>query len=281
MTTNNGLTIVDCEQHGYTHLLPRPKGVEEYYNDDKLYTKHAPADWFSKEATEHKNKEWDAYHTFLANLLSTKCGLIDVGCGTGYFLKHFIIKKKQLGIGIEPSHIARYLSPIDHFLFDNIHQIKTNAEWNVSMVLVLEHVYDPVMFIREYIGYLGRQGHLLIVVPNENNPLQKRLGWLHWIGKVHINYFNRVSLLRTVEKAFFAEGKEVEVVYEGGTFPMEMAAVLGYNYFGNSMMGRKVHRFRLGVEKLFGHRTFYLYSWLYRVFGIGRESVLVVKCKNE
>ena len=237
MTTNNGLTIVDCEQHGYTHLLPRPKGVEEYYNDDKLYTKHAPADWFSKEATEHKNKEWDAYHTFLANLLSTKCGLIDVGCGTGYFLKHFII--------------------------------------------VLEHVYDPVMFIREYIGYLGRQGLLLIVVPNENNPLQKRLGWLHWIGKVHINYFNRVSLLRTVEKAFFAEGKEVEVVYEGGTFPMEMAAVLGYNYFGNSMMGRKVHRFRLGVEKLFGHRTFYLYSWLYRVFGIGRESVLVVKCKNE
>ena len=145
------------------------------------------------------------------------------------------------------------------------------------MSLVLEHIPDPIAFIRQYLPYMGEKGTLTIVVPNDFSPLQQWLGSTHFIQDVHVNYFTPISLLTTIHKALTDEPVGSYITRMSATFPMELFELAGFHYIDGSFDGGKCHRARLQFEKLFGRYAFALYQKLYDKFKIGRELVFTIR----
>ena len=112
-------------------------------------------------------------------------------------------------------------------------------------------------------------GHILVVVPNDFNRLQMELNYFGFIGKAHVNYFTPQSLQYVMEQA------GLKVVHKSATFPMELFIFADIDYRGNDQLGRKCHRFRLRIERLFGWRIFWLYQKWFNWWGIGRELIFV------
>ena len=281
IAANGRLEVIDCIKCGYAHLFPLPTqtDVDTYYQQDEFYRTHGPPDWFAKERREHQAGLWRPAYDFQMQLLGNKPRVVDYGCGTGWFIQHY---RAQHGLasGVEPAPSARAASPVEQYIYSSMNMLYISgvvpgrSTESARAVLVLEHVLDPITEVLALKKTaLGPRGRLLIVVPNERNPLQKlvqrREGTAWWVQKPHINYFDRHSIRRLLQAC------ELKVVYQGGTFPMELLYLVGFKYIGNDAIGRKAHNWRLAFEHRLGPRAFSLYHMLYNVLGWGRETLIV------
>jgi len=267
--------VIDCQVCRYAHLFPLSTRTEAYYREDRFYQHHSPADWLSKEVEEYNSGLWDSAYHRQAKLLFANFPLLDVGCSTGTFL-HFWRKnygKNTVSWGIEPSKMARKKSVVmsskivpDYETFINSARSGW-ANFNVRLSLVLEHIPNPVEFLRQYVNILGN-GNMMIIVPNEFNPLQRRVGGNWFVSDVHTNYFTSDSLLEVMQEA------GLQVVYQTATFPTELFILMGLDHRGNDKLGRKLHRYRLLFEKKVPG-IFKAYHTLYHRFQWGRELIFV------
>jgi SAM-dependent methyltransferase len=143
---------------------------------------------------------------------------------------------------------------------------------------VLEHLPDPVHFLRIAYESLDEGGVLSLSVPNDFNPFQNVLRntleyepW--WVAPPHhINYFDFPSLRRLVEHCGF------EIVHQEATFPLDMFLLMGENYVGNDALGRKCHGKRKHFEmNLSTFESGKIKKQLYKnlsELSLGREVVL-------
>ena len=73
---------------------------------------------------------------------------------------------------------------------------------------VLEHVYNPSLFLRKLTSILSETGVFVIEVPSASNPLvalyNNRSFTNFWFQEPHLWYFNQKTLKLTLEKAFGA-----------------------------------------------------------------------------
>jgi hypothetical protein len=160
----------------------------------------------------------------------------------------------------------------------------------VRFSLVLEHVPDPAGFLSDHLAWPGLDAKkVLVVVPNEFNPLQRAvlrrdplgtfrdvpLGPVHhhrrawFVDRRHLNYFDPPGLRACFEDA------GLRVTYEGATFPMELFILAGADYRKNKSIGLAAHRLRLRFEKAMGSLAWRIYEMLYRRWGVGRELVFM------
>jgi SAM-dependent methyltransferase len=285
---NDGLSVLDCETCGYAHLdsLPTRADVDAYYNEDMFYKTHGPQGWLDNEKRENLAGLWDSAYRHQASLIRKYGGhgLIDVGCGTGWFMQYY---QRAYGVhyvhGIEPSATAVGWSPAPRMIYRDYEALVDKGNWfgpmsldSLRMALVLEHVLDPRAELERNVDrYVGCSGIVELVVPNEFNSLQRKLvgqvGYDWYVQKPHINYFSKASLRRLVESI------GLKVVYQSGTFPMELWWWLGYRYIGDEFVGTRCHKNRLQIERRFGKMAWSVYHLLYRTLGWGRESIIVAR----
>ena len=271
----NGLKVIYDPILGHHRLDPYPDAdeTEAYYEGDSFYTNYSPADWFEKELAEYRAGLWNAYYTYLIRLADEMEFILDWGCGFGWFVDFCREANRFYWIeGLEPSLSAidkgeSVLGPLP--IRSSRKELEVNTFDTIYLMLVLEHIVNPTKFLREIYDKISIGGQIVIVVPNDLNPLQTRLGYTGFISPVHVNYFTTDTLRHVMTEAGFT------IIHESTTFPMELFPLLGINYFGNDALGRKCHRFRLRLEKLFGWRIFNLYKRLYDRWGIGRELIFV------
>ena len=251
--------------------LPDPDEVKAYYEDDKFYEEHSPEDWFAKETREHLKGYWAAYyrHLWFQLMKAHKYRPVvhDVGCGSGFWVNWLNRNSGRNHYGHDPSPEATKRAS-DNGVRPLPKGRKVDA---LTYILVLEHLYEPLAQVWQDIHeYLHPEGVVLIVVPNDDNPLQRQLGYRGYVSEVHLNYFKPDTLTRFMRRA------GLEIVYKGATAPLELAACVGYNYTkGDGSMGRNVHMARLRLEKAFGPLMFALYDAMHRRWGIGRELVYI------
>ena len=284
------LTVIDCVACGWKHLDPLvpTETLKRFYGPSDAFYGEASGHWFATQTAHHALGLWDAYYRFKAELLgcagmvpgwaaNIENSMLDWGAGAGYFVE-FWNKNMGWAVGIDPSEKARNSggnfvipAPHDRMFDDDIPAMHHCA-------LTLEHLSDPVQFLRDTQEYnWGKGSRLLITVPNDFNPIHKRLmkrgrkPW--WVAKDHMNYFDPAGLRACVEAA------GLRVVWEGATAPHELLLLLGYNYVGDDAKGLKQHMVRLGIEKKIGWRIYYFYQWLYKRFGIGRELIFLVEAE--
>ncbi|MBA7640569.1 Ubiquinone biosynthesis O-methyltransferase [subsurface metagenome] len=161
--------------------------------------------------------------------------MLDIGCGDGGLLLRLRNKYREVwGIDIAQPRIDRIQKKFGnesniHIRVEDINE-KIDFEDGffdtITVVSVLEHVFDPYHLIRECHRLLCVGGCLIVQVPNvANAPNRMRL----LIGKLpvttdnlegegwdggHLHYFTRASL----KKLFENEGFKVIKVTNGGIF---------------------------------------------------------------
>lgn len=135
--------------------------------------------------------------------------IADIGCGAGSFLDHIKGLTNSI-IAIEPTKIyqeslkSRGFEVFD-YVKDALITRKDEVDYAVTFQ-VIEHVQNPVLFLKEIYKLLRPGGKLLIATPNREDVMLKLLPIefsAFYYRMVHRWYFNRFSLSYTAKKAGF------------------------------------------------------------------------------
>jgi 2-polyprenyl-3-methyl-5-hydroxy-6-metoxy-1,4-benzoquinol methylase len=156
-----------CESCDLEFANPLIPGNTNFYN---YITKHEQ--YYCGERWE-----WDV----VVNLIKTKKSVLDVGCGDGEFLKkcknelkngaeYFGSDTTQSSVDICKSKgLNVFLGTIDNFIQQN----KGKKFEVVTSFHCLEHVKDPVKFVRDLKSLLKKDGVLYISTPYNSYPREE------------------------------------------------------------------------------------------------------------
>lgn len=143
--------------------------------------------------------------------------ILDIGCGRGDYLK----RMKDLGwnvLGIEPDPVSAQLAKSKGINIFNGPLEKAGLEEEsadqITMQHVLEHLIDPLVYLKECHRILKKGGRLVIYTPNLNS-LGHRIFRQSWRGLEpprHLYVFSTRSLKSLFDKSLFKR-------YQIGTSP--------------------------------------------------------------
>ncbi|MDW8078663.1 MAG: class I SAM-dependent methyltransferase [Thermoguttaceae bacterium] len=134
--------------------------------------------------------------------------LLEVGCGAGRFLR-LAGRKSWHAEGVEISAVAAAVgqrSGVRIFCGDLAAYASHHPERRFDMVTafeVLEHVPDPVQFLRVLRGVLEPSGYLFLSVPNLNDPFVFLDPRPETWPPVHLHFFSRKALRKVLTLAGF------------------------------------------------------------------------------
>lgn len=285
--------VIDCKTCGFAHVNPLPSQVElnEFY--EKRFYQNVKTSYFTDYERDQDwwaiNYEWmidDILQAYKGKKKKDALRLLDIGSGPGLFLE--VAKKNGIEAkGIEPSKEAyeystkKYGCDVTNVTLEELD--KSIGKFDVvHSSLVLEHILNPLNFIKKSKSLLNANGLLCVVVPNDFNPIQevmKQLGtpeW--WISPFeHLNYFNRKSIKALFEKA------GLEVVHQSVTFPIDLFLTFGQDYLKNPEVGKACHAMRKTFEfNIQKTKQVKLKNDLYKAFSkldIGRELIIIGRKK--
>lgn len=287
LDTIDGIKVIDCRTCGFVHVSPIPTDEQLKHFYEQEFYQHERPNYFKE--TKEDLPWWMATYNNYYSLFERRSKgrtLLDVGSGPG----HFLACGKKRGwktIGIEPSAPAasysnrRGLKTINDFF--SYEKAKSLGLFDVvHAAMVLEHVPDPVGFIKGMSKMLKKGGRLAIFCPNDYNPLQMILrterGFAPWwvVPKHHLNYFTMSSMKKLLEKLGF------EIEESLGTYPLETFLLSGRNYIGDHSLGRVCHKERKQFEMMIYKNNPDILNDLYSglaAAGIGREFMIIARKK--
>ena len=109
---------------------------------------------------------------------STGNSLLDLACGEGMMTEYFAKKfSRVVGVDAAKNHLenAKKRLPQVEFHESLIEDFNTTEKFdNVFLLMILEHVQDPVGIIKKASTFLKKNGNLIIHVPNAN-AINRRL----------------------------------------------------------------------------------------------------------
>ena len=134
-----------------------------------------------------------------------KKSVFDIGCSNGEFLIHF--GPNSLGITIVQDEVVYGRSKGLNIQRGNIEYDDLSISENSFDVIfannLLEHLYSPHNFLNKIKKYLKKDGLLILGVPCIP-VLRCLLNFNKFRGSLavsHINFFNKYTLIKTVEKS--------------------------------------------------------------------------------
>lgn len=159
----------------------------------------------------HKKNPWSKqYSEDLLNFINSSIkvhkvkSILEIGCGDGSML--LILKKagyEVLGIEPSPSGITsgrkNNLTIINDFFPTK--KLKGQLFDLIFHSCVLEHVSDPVKFLKYQFNQLNSGGILIVSTPDYSDSIAN--GDISIILHEHLNYFDKESLQKCIESAGF------------------------------------------------------------------------------
>ncbi|MDR1127327.1 MAG: class I SAM-dependent methyltransferase [Treponema sp.] len=216
-----------CNHCGHVQLAPLPtvEEDEEFYKKDKML-KNIFKDIQSLQTEEKLMYRMELFvHEQADNLekyLPPKSEqadmrLIDIGTGFGW-LPQFMREKGYQMDGVEINDEKRELCKqrcgIEifgwNFLKDEPEVMEKAGYYDVlCMTHVLEHISDPVLFLKRASILLKPKGMLFIDVPNFNDYYREyQKEYSDWaFMRAHVNYFTPETLTKVMERGGFSEMK--------------------------------------------------------------------------
>ena len=227
------------------------------------------------------------YHHFIKKSKKRVKKILDIGCGEG-FTTNFFLKKNydcyaaDFSIHGISSQNKPILSKIKFYqgdiLEDNyFEKIKFDA---IVANGILEHVIDPQKFILKMREKLKKKGMLFINVPNEYNTIQNEYMKLNSIKKktkvpwysppVHLSYFSKESLIKTLHKNGFRV-KEILSDYPIDQFLLSKQS----DYYKNKKFGKIAYSIRVNFTNLASKNleNYINYSKALLNLGFGRNLI--------
>ena len=141
----------------------------------------------------------------------------DVGCGAGSFIDHISGLASEV-IAIEPTKMYHdSLSDRGCKVFSYASYAKTKFNNGVDIIVsfqVIEHVENPIEFLKEIYSLLKKGGKLILATPNHDDILMKLLPESFpsfFYRRAHRWYFDEDSLTYCLQKSGF---KNIDVRYK-------------------------------------------------------------------
>lgn len=213
--------VFRCEKCGHIQLFPKPS--EE--DNKEFYDKNLQDIRRQKEISYEKllaNNKFDTdRHVNLIKELTNNdinSSILDIGAGYGFFVDALTRAGYKNVTGIEISIERRQIS-MQHtnvaiIDFDiNNPNIDIGTFDVVTLFHVLEHIDDPIKFLKNIYKLLNKNGILVCEVPNVREILLdvcKEYNDFYWI-RAHLNYFSSTTLLDCFKKAGY---HKVEIRFE-------------------------------------------------------------------
>ena len=202
-----------CRHCGFRWLDPQPTEAELA----NIYTDHYFLDEGQAEITELVNQLKRATaRLYLEQLVqgdeSSPSGLslLEIGCGMGDFLLEAQSKGFRVS-GLEVTdHLVEFanrrlgVSSIQKGFIETA-DFQNESFDIIAFFDVIEHVRNPVDFMRRVQGLLKKKGRVFLVTPSLDSWSAQLLGknWMEYKVE-HLSYFNKKSLSLLLEKAGFA-----------------------------------------------------------------------------
>lgn len=213
--------IVNCKSCHFKFTNPRPDQNEigAYYKAES-YISHTNTSKGIIAKIYHTVRKYTLRSkvTLIHNLNPQKGKLLDVGCGTGMFLK--VARNDGWEVsGIEPDTEARKIaekinkSDIKSEILPSYPQEKFNI---ITMWHVLEHVHrlnETVDWLKDR---LTNDGSLVIAVPNHQSKDAEIYGreWAAYDVPRHLYHFSENSINRIFEKKGFKLVKKIPMRFD-------------------------------------------------------------------
>lgn len=165
--------IVSCSgcKFKFTNPVPKPDLLPGYYESDE-YISHSQSQKGLQRRIYHVVRNYAIRSKIsMIKRFKPKGSLLDIGCGTGEFLKA-IQKKDFFTIGIEPNLKARTTAKELNKLtvVDKIDKLSSGAKFDVvTLWHVLEHINDINLIFHQIKNLLNEDGLLIVAVPNADS----------------------------------------------------------------------------------------------------------------
>lgn len=283
-------------EYGFFQVTPTPsqKELEEYYSN-KYYQAPSVATYTAQYSKDELRLTKIAAE--VADFVLTKYSsnpirtLFDIGCGEGFFMSYleklgwsvFGTDYSEAGIKAQNPHLYNKIT-VGNAEDDLNNRIAEEQKYTlVNLGNILEHVTDPVYFVKLIKNLVDKDGVLRIVVPNDTSEFQKLLKSLgksndEWYcAPDHLSYFNFNSLINFVTQ----EGFKVIETY--GDFPIEMYLMNDFsNYYKLKESGPQAHLSRVKIMNFVRDQGLDIYmqwSKALAVTKLSRSCILYCKIK--
>lgn len=200
--------LIENLEYGFLETAPQPslESLPNYYKSED-YISHTDSKRNLFEIVYHLVRKISLKQKLkLINAsISTQKNLLDVGCGTGDFLR--VAKQNHWSVsGIEPNKQARQIAnnKTDNSVFEIEHLLKFQAESFdvISLWHVLEHLPNLEEHIQVFKKLLKPNGTLIIAVPNYKSYDAEYYQefWAAYDVPRHLWHFNKDSISKLVSK---------------------------------------------------------------------------------
>lgn len=200
--SNEEFDLISNPKYGYLETTPQPSldKLDDYYKSED-YISHTDSKRNLFEKAYHLVRMFSLNRKLkLINSFSLKDkNLLDVGCGTGDFLR-LAKEKGWAGFGIEPNAQARYIG--NQKTQDSIFDLDKLLDFDAASfdVITLWHVLEHLPNLEEQISLLKKllkpNGTLIIAVPNYNSFDARYYNkyWAAYDVPRHLWHFNKESI---------------------------------------------------------------------------------------
>jgi len=203
-------TIKKCDSCGFKITSPQPSESElpSYYKSED-YVSHNDSNkgvinyiYQKVKSITLKQKER------LLTGLKTEKTILDIGCGTGDFLKYLSDNNWDVR-GLEPDEGARKLSlqklPGKIFPIESFNTQKESSFGIITMWHVLEHVSEINEYMIQLNKLLKQDGRLIIALPNPDSK-DAEIYKEHWAAydvPRHLYHFSKTNIVDLAKKHGF------------------------------------------------------------------------------
>lgn len=225
------LNIIDCPFCGHRQLYPLLSEEEliDEYNEDKTVrsSNFIIAPGSDLESMRRKFSEWTKLHADMYWDMLQNCEyVLNIGSGYG-FLEEEFSKRKDKKFQIEGNDIGKfrinnYVGEVIHdinFMTDNIPKEMVGKYDIILGLHILEHLNNPVEYLKRIKPLLKKNGSIIIEVPNLDSYLcelsdeYKEFFYLY----EHVSYFTKSTIQLTFELA----GYNVVKIYTKELYSIE------------------------------------------------------------
>ena len=204
--------IVTCDNCSFrfTNPIPKEEDIGEYYKSEN-YISHTRTKKGLINRLYHVVRAFTLQQKFkLIHSYATDPSLLDIGCGTGDFLK-FANNRSWKVMGLEPDEDARTYCEKEQQLEvqapQMLHQIESNRFNIITLWHVLEHVYHLKKDVEKIKDILQDDGTLFVAVPNCSSYDAEKYEeyWAAYDLPIHLYHFKPAN----IKQLFESVGMEV------------------------------------------------------------------------
>lgn len=199
--------VYRCASCGLIFLHPRMSADEErifyekeygeIYSDEKGTT---PEKLF-----ESRQPDANLYYDWTREFLDHSHACLELGCASGYFLAGIRENVKDVS-GIE-SHLLlkAHCKKIGIRIFASLEECDDEQFDRIFMFFLLEHIGDPINYLKSVRRVLKKEGKLFIVIPNVDDALLSLYDIpafrSYYFTPAHQFYYSQSTLVKVLERS--------------------------------------------------------------------------------